>query len=99
MPEHPFLFEVDLQDEAGFDDLVMALGTIVLGHFGYEPKAATETLAALCAELVRGSAAGVRRCQIQFLTAGAEMQIVVCCAGDPEWRTSRALPVGDKKRQ
>ena len=92
MPDQEFLFEVDLPDEARFDDMVMALAMNMLGHLGYPSGAATETLAGLHAELARGAAGGGRRCHIQIRAAGGEMQITVCYANGPEWRIRRPLP-------
>ena len=92
MPDHDFFFALDISDEPEFDRMLGELASVVFGYVGYPTAAIDELTGVLRAALERQVASGRRRCDIRFLARAGELQIVVACAGGPEWRTTRPLP-------
>jgi hypothetical protein len=92
VPEHDFLFALEMSDGADSCRMLSELCTAVLGHVGYGAPAIAELTKALSGAVTEGGAKGARRCDVRFVARGGELQIVVACAGAAEWRTTRPLP-------
>ena len=92
MPEHDFLFALEMSDAAASARMLGELCKAVLGHVGYGAPAIAELTGAMSGALTQGGAKGARRCDVRFVARGGELQIVVACAGAAEWRTTRPLP-------
>jgi hypothetical protein len=92
VPDHDFFFALDISDEPEFDRMLGELASVVFGYVGYPASAADELTSVLRAALASRVASGRRRCDIRFLAGAGELEIVVACAGSPEWRTTRPLP-------
>jgi hypothetical protein len=93
VPDHDFLFALDIADDADSGRMLGELCTAVLGHVGYAAPAIAELTRALSAALRQGGANGARRCDVRFVARAGELQIVLSCAGAAEWRATRPLPV------
>lgn len=94
MPDHDFVFALDLSDEPHFDTMLRDLAAVVLRYTGYDPAAADAMIAEVRGVLAAGVAAGRSRCRVQFAAAAGTLRISVAFAGDPTWETARALPAG-----
>jgi hypothetical protein len=92
VPDHEFLFALELSDETPFDDLLKDLIHAVLAHVSLPPSAVDELSGALRTELARGAANGKRRCDVRFQAHGGQLEIAIGFAGAPPWRTTRPLP-------
>ena len=92
MPDHDFLFAVEMSDDPDSSRMLGQVCTAVLGHVGYGAPAIAELTNALSRALTQDGAKGARRCDVRFVARGGELQIVVACAGAAEWRTTRPLP-------
>jgi hypothetical protein len=90
--DHDFFFALDISDEPEFDRMLNELASVVFGYVGYPAPAVAELTGVLREALASHVASGRRRCDIRFLARAGELQIVVRCAGSPEWRTTRPLP-------
>ena len=92
MPDHEFLFEVDVSDEVPVGDMLGDLAAKILGRAGYGSSVVEEIVRAVRAEVARGVSGGRAQCRVQFRAGAGELQIVVSGAGGHEWRNSRPLP-------
>ena len=92
MPDHDFLFSLELSDETPFDDLLKDLIQAVLTHVSFAPAAVDELSGTLRTELARGAANGKHRCDVRFQAHGGQLDIAIGFAGAPPWRTTRRLP-------
>jgi hypothetical protein len=90
--DHDFFFALDISDEPEFDRMLGELASVVFGYVGYPAPAVDELTSVLRDALASRVASGRRRCDVRFLARAGELQIVVACAGSPEWRTTRPLP-------
>ena len=95
MPDHDFVFALDLSDEPHFDSMLAALSDAVLRYVGYDPGAVGAMTAELRRALADGVKSGRERCDVRFRAAAGRLQIRVAYAGGgPAWETTRALPAG-----
>jgi hypothetical protein len=92
VPDHEFLFALDLSDEPHFDKMLGDLAGTVLKHVGYHPPAIDELCGALKTALSAGAGNGHRHCDVRFRAQHGELVITVTYAGRDEWRTTRPLP-------
>ena len=92
MPDHDFLFALDLSDEPHFDTMLAEVAGTVLKYVGYQPAAIDELRDALKQALSAGVSNGQSRCDVRFRAHSGELQITVSYAGRTEWRTTRPLP-------
>jgi hypothetical protein len=92
VPDHDFIFALDVSDEPHFDSMLAELTGAVLATVGFQSAAVDEIRGALRGALQEGGANGSRRCDVRFRAHGGELVITVAYAGRPEWRTARALP-------
>jgi hypothetical protein len=92
VPDHEFLFALDVSDEAHFDRMLSELTGSVLTYVGYPPAAVEEIRGALHGALKAGLSNGHQRCDVRFRAQSGELLITVAYAGGAEWRTARALP-------
>lgn len=92
MPDHDFLFALDLSDEPHFDAMVAELAGAVLAFVGYPPTAVEELRRELRGALKAGRSNGQKQCDVRFRAVSGELRMTVTYAGSGEWRTTRALP-------
>ena len=92
MPDHDFLFALDLSDEAHFDAMLGDLAGSVLAYVGYTPAAVDELRGELRGALQAGQSNGNRQCDVRFTAKGGELLITVAYRGAGQWQTRRALP-------
>ncbi|MBI3491805.1 MAG: hypothetical protein HY047_08505 [Acidobacteria bacterium] len=92
MPDHDFLFALELSDETPFDDLLKDVIQAVLAHVSFAPATVDELTRTLRGVLVKGAAGGERRCDVRFQARGGQFEIAIAFAGDPRWRATRPLP-------
>lgn len=93
MSPHEFVFALELSDGARFDAMLTDVARAVLTAVG----CAGEPLAKLTHVLhqaVSGAAGGHDRCDVRFQAQAGELRIAVSCQGQPERRTTFALPNG-----
>jgi hypothetical protein len=95
VPDHDFLFALDLSDEPHFDRMLAALSDAVLRYVGYDAAATGAMTAELRRALAHGVKDGCARCDVRFRASDGRLQITVAYAGGgPNWETTRALPSG-----
>ena len=93
MPDHDFLFALDLSDEPHFDRMLAALSDAVLRYVGYDAAAMDAVTAELRTALADGVRNGRARCDVRFCASHGQLQITVAYAGGgPVWETTRTLP-------
>lgn len=92
MPDHDFLFALELSEKTPFDDLLKDLIQAVLEHVSLGPDAVAELSGSLRTVLATGAADGKRRCDVRFEARGGHLDIAIGFAGAPPWRTTRPLP-------
>jgi hypothetical protein len=92
VPDHEFLFALELSDETRFDAMLGDLASAVLAHVGYAPPAVQEMRGVLRQALKDGHGRGSRRCDVCFRARAGELQISVAYEGGDEWLTTRPLP-------
>jgi len=92
VPDHEFLFALDVSDEPHFDKMLAELTGTVLSYVGYQPPAVEELRGALRGALTAGLSNGHRRCDVRFHAESGQLVITVAYAGGAQWRTARALP-------
>jgi hypothetical protein len=92
VPDHDFLFALEISGDADTGRMLGELCTAVLGHVGLGSPAIAELTSALAGAVAKSGANGAHRCDVRFVARGGELQIVVSCPGAAEWRTTRALP-------
>jgi len=92
VPDHNFVFALDISGDAESGRMLGELCTAVLGHVGLGAPAIAELTSALSGAVAKNGANGARRCGVRFLAHGGELQIVVSCPGAAEWRATRQLP-------
>lgn len=92
MPDHEFLFALDVSDEPHFDSLLVDLTSSVLTYVGYQSAAVDELRDALRGALAAGLSNGHKRCDLRFRAQSGALVITVAYAGGAEWHTTRALP-------
>jgi hypothetical protein len=92
LPDHEFLFALEMADDPQSSRMLDELCAAVLGHVGYAPPAIAEVNRDLRAALTQGNGAG--RCDVRFVAHRGELEIVVTRIGAAEWRTTRRLPPG-----
>ena len=92
MPDHEFLFALQLSDEPPFEGMLAELSSAVLTHVGYAPPAVAELGGVLRKALADGHVSGHTRCHVRFRALSGEIQISVAYEGGAEWRTTRPLP-------
>jgi len=90
LPDHEFLFALEMADDPDSGRMLDELCAAVLGHVGYPPPAIAEVNRELHAAITQGNGPG--RCDVRFVAHGGELQIVVARGGASEWRTTRRLP-------
>jgi hypothetical protein len=90
LPDHEFLFALEMADDPDTSRMLGELCTAVLGHVGYPAPAIAEVNRELHEAIGRGRPAG--RCDVRFVVHDGELQIVVARVGAAEWRTTRRLP-------
>jgi hypothetical protein len=90
--DHDFFFALGMSDEPEFDRMLDELARAVLGHVGYAAPLVDELTTTLRAALAQRAARGQRQCDVRFLARGGELQIIVACAGSPEWRSTHPIP-------
>ena len=90
MPDHEFLFALEMADDPDTSRMLGELCAAVLGHVGYPPPAIAEVKRELHAAIVGSTLPG--RCDVRFVAHDGELQIVVARVGAAEWRTTRRLP-------
>ena len=93
MPDHDFVFALDMADDADSGRMLGELCTAVLGHVGYAAPAIAELTRELCSAVATGGGNGRRRFDIRFVAQSGSLQIIVARPGAAHWRTSRPLPV------
>jgi hypothetical protein len=91
LPDHEFLFALEMADDPDSSRMLDELCAAVLGHVGYAPTAIAELNRELHGAVSRGGRAG--RCDVRFVVRHGELQIVVARNGAAEWRTTRRLPM------
>ena len=92
MPDHDFVFALQIADDADSGRMLGELCTAVLGHVGYGARAVAELTREVGNALAVGGGNGTRRLDVRFVAQRGSLQIVVSRAGGAEWRTSRPLP-------
>ena len=92
MPDHEFLFALDMSAEPRFD-MLAELARAVLAHVGYGAPVIDAMNGELRAALTDRAGSAEGHCEVRFTAHGGELQIVVAAAGRPDWRTARPLPV------
>ena len=92
MPDHDFLFALEISGDANAGRMLGELCTAVLGHVGLAAPAIAELTTALSGAVAKNGANGARRCDVRFVARDGQLQIVVSGPGAPEWRTTRPLP-------
>jgi hypothetical protein len=90
LPDHEFLFALELADDPDGGRMLDEVCAAVLGHVGYAPPAIAEVKSALHDAITQSNGAG--RCDVRFVAHDGELQIVVVRLGAAEWRTTRRLP-------
>jgi hypothetical protein len=90
LPDHEFLFALEMADDPDTSRMLGELCAAVLGHVGYAAPAIAEVNRELHEAIGRGRPAG--RCDVRFVVHDGELQIVVARVGAVEWRTTRRLP-------
>lgn len=92
MPDHEFLFALELSDEPPFEGMLADVTSAVLSHVGYGQPAVEELGGVLRAALAAGHVRGHTRCDVRFRARSGELHISVAYEGGAEWRTTRPLP-------
>jgi len=92
VPDHDFVFALEMSGDADTGRMLGEVCTAVLGHVGLGAPAIAEVMSALAGAVAKGGANGARRCDVRFVAKDGHLQIVVSCPGAAEWRTTRALP-------
>ena len=92
MPDHDFLFDVDVSDEGPLDDMLDDLATRILGRVGYGTGVVEDIVRSVRAEVARCVSDGPPQCRVQFRARAGELQIVVTGSDGREWRNRRPLP-------
>jgi hypothetical protein len=93
VPGHEFLFALDVPADARrLDGMLTDVAAAVLGHLGYTGQRLTEITTVLRGALAAGPAPRRQRCDVAFRAHGGELEIVVSGGGQPEFRTTLALP-------
>ncbi len=92
MPDHDFVFALDISDDRESGRILEQLCATVLGHVGYGAPMVAELTAALAAAVTPREAGQPRRCGVRFVARGGELLIEVARAGEPDWRATRPLP-------
>jgi hypothetical protein len=90
LPDHEFLFALEMADDPDSSRMLGELCAAVLGHVGYAAPAIAEVNRELHDAIGRGNGGG--RCGVRFVAHHGELQIVVARVGAAEWRTTRRLP-------
>jgi hypothetical protein len=90
LPDHEFLFALEMADAPDTSRMLGELCAAVLGHVGYAAPAIAEVSRELHDAIGRSNHAG--RCDVRFVVHEGELQIVVARVGAAEWRTTRRLP-------
>jgi len=91
LPDHEFLFALEMADDPDSSRMLGELCTAVLGHIGYGAPAIAEVNRELHDAVAHGRRAG--RCGVRFVAHDGELQIIVARGGGAaEWRTTRRLP-------
>jgi len=90
LPDHEFLFALEMADDPDTSRMLGELCAAVLGHVGYAAPAIAEVNRELHEAIGRGRPAA--RCDVRFVVHDGELQIVVARVGAAEWRTTRRLP-------
>jgi hypothetical protein len=91
LPDHEFLFALEMAGDPDSGRMLGELCAAVLGHVGYAAPAIAEVNRQLHDAITRSDGGG--RCDVRFVAHDGELQIVVACVGAAEWRTSRPLPL------
>jgi hypothetical protein len=91
LPDHEFLFALEMTDDPDSSRMAADLCAAVLGYVGYAPAAVAELNRELH-DALRPQSNGVSRCDLRFVAHAGELQIVVARTGAAEWRTTRRLP-------
>ena len=92
MSAHEFLFALELTDTVRFEAMLTEVARAVLGSVGCAGDALASLTKLLRQALPTGAGCGGRRCDLRFIAHAGELQIIVSYAGQPEWRTTLALP-------
>jgi hypothetical protein len=90
LPDHEFLFALEMADDPDSSRMLGDVCAAVLGHVGYGAPAIAELNRELHDALTHGNGAG--RCDVRFVARDGELQIVVSRVGAAQWRTTRRLP-------
>ncbi len=94
MPDHDFLFALDLSDEPHFDRMLQELAAVVLRFVGFDAPVVDGMTRDVRAALTAGAAEGHGRCDVRFRAGDGTLRISVAFAGGRTWTTERALPAG-----
>jgi hypothetical protein len=94
VPDHDFLFALDLSDELHFDRMLKELSAVVLKYVGFDPRRGEAVTKELGAALAAGAAGGHQRCDVRFRAAEGALRISVTFAGGRAWEASHPLPAG-----
>jgi hypothetical protein len=89
---HEFLFALELTDTVRFEAMLIDVAHAVFGSVGCAGSARASLTTVLRQALSAGVGRGGRRCDLRFVADAGELQIIVSYAGQPEWRTTLALP-------
>jgi hypothetical protein len=92
VPDHDFLFALDLSDEPHFDRMLGDVAAAVLRYTGYDAASIDACTREIRAALASGVARGQSRCEMRFRASAGSMQISVTYDGGSTWRTTRPLP-------
>jgi hypothetical protein len=91
VPDHDFLFALNMSADPPVD-MLAELARTVLGQVGYPAPAVDALTGELRAALMARPAGGQRRCDVRFIAAAGELQIVMSGSGQPDWQITRPLP-------
>ena len=94
MPDHDFLFALDLSDEAHFDRMLQDLARVVLRYVGFDAPSADAVTGEVRSALAAGAADGNSRCDVRFQAGGGALRISVTFGAGRRWELARTLPAG-----
>jgi len=94
VPDHDFLFALDLSDERHFDRMLQDLAGVVLRYVGFDSVTIEATTRDVRTALAAGAAGGTPQCDVRFRANGGTLRISVAFAGGRTWETARPLPAG-----
>ena len=92
MPPPDFFFALDLSDQSRFERMMSDVIASILGHAGFDKKAAADIGDELRRALADGVKQGGHRCDVTFQAQDGQLSMSIVFDRGSAWRASRALP-------